>query len=128
MAPRRIGIYVEDAQAFSRESRKLTTSRGASPSLFDQLLSRNELVLPIYRFSRVARLHRLYIYVSIPGPSMVFSALTSLKLELYLYGDFLVFIRSIPTLEDASLAVKEFDDIPDPGDEYPALELKNYES
>lgn len=48
-------IYVEDAQAFSRESRKPTTSRGASPSLFDQLLSRSELDLPIfYRFSRVA--------------------------------------------------------------------------
>lgn len=77
------------------------------------------------------RLHRLYIYDFIPRPSMALSALTSLKLELYFYGvgphvfrDLLVFIRSIPTLEDASLAVKEFEDSPDPGDEYPALELQ----
>lgn len=66
---------------------------------------------------------------------MAFSALTSLKLELYLYGvgphafrDLLVFIRSIPTLEDVRWPSRSLKTVLTPVTSIQPLSYEIYES
>lgn len=86
-------VYVEDARAFIRVSRVTFTLR---PNIVE-----SNWIFQFTDFLVSPRLLCLYIYDFIPGPSITFSALTLLKLELYLYDvgphafrDLLVFIVS----------------------------------